>query len=89
MVKTVGISDLRKDISTKVKEVHEQHSRYIIVQRSRPKAVLLSLEELEALEDPTARKMRKKREGTERNSKTGLEVSFEGFFHKKLTDRLK
>jgi prevent-host-death family protein len=50
MDKTIGISDLRKSISAKVKEVHEDRSRYIIMQRSKAKAVLISPDEIETLE---------------------------------------
>ena len=50
MDKTIGISELRRSISSKVKEVHEDRSRYIIIQRSKPKAVLMSAEEVETLE---------------------------------------
>ena len=50
MDKTIGISELRKTISSKVKEVHEDRSRYIIIQRSKSKAVLMSPEEVETLE---------------------------------------
>jgi prevent-host-death family protein len=89
MVKTIGISDLRKDISAKVKEVHEKHTRYIIVQRSSPKAVLLSLEELEALEGMTGRKRRKETARPGEDTDSGQEVSYEDFFLKKLIDRLK
>lgn len=89
MVKTIGISDLRKDISAKVKEVHEQHTRYIIVQRSSPKAALLSLEELESLEGMTDRKRRNETEGPAEDIDSGQDVSYEDFFLKKLADRLK
>jgi len=89
IVKTIGISDLRKDISAKIKEVHEKHTRYIIVQRSSPKAVLLSLEEMEALEGMTDRKRRKETARPEEDIDSGQDVSFEDFFHKKLADRLK
>lgn len=89
MVKTIGISDLRKDISAKVKEVHEQRIRYIIIQRSKPKAVLLSLEELESLEGVAEEKAPQKSEREEEDAQTGLEISYEDFFYKKLEDRLK
>lgn len=88
-IKTIGISDLRKDISAKVKEVCEQHTRYIIVQRSSPKAVLLSLEELEALEGMTDGKRRNETEGPAEDVDSGQDVCYEDFFLKKLADRLK
>ena len=50
MDKTIGISELRKSMASKIKEVHEKGARYIIMQRSKAKAVLLSPEEIETLE---------------------------------------
>lgn len=46
----IGVSELRKSIASIVKEVHEKGSRYIIMQHSRAKAVLLNLDEVETLE---------------------------------------
>ncbi len=50
MDKIIGVSELRKSMASIVKEVHEKGSRYIIMQHSRAKAVLLSPEEMETLE---------------------------------------
>ena len=50
MDKIIGVSELRKSIASIVKEVHEKDSRYIIMQHSRAKAVLLSPNEMETLE---------------------------------------
>ena len=59
MDKTIGISELRKSIASIITDVHEKGSRYIVIQHSRAKAVLLSPEELEALEIKTERKNKK------------------------------
>ena len=50
MDKTIGISELRKSITSIIKDVHKKGSRYIILQHSQAKAVLLSLDEMETLE---------------------------------------
>ncbi len=50
MDKTIGISELRRSIASVIEDVYEQGSRYIILQHSRAKAVLLSPDEIEALE---------------------------------------
>ncbi|MFO7865559.1 MAG: type II toxin-antitoxin system Phd/YefM family antitoxin [Candidatus Aminicenantes bacterium] len=50
MDKTIGISSLRKSLAKKIQEVHEKGSRYIVLQRSKAKAVLVSPEEIETLE---------------------------------------
>ncbi len=50
MDKIIGVSELRKSMASIVKEVHEKGSRYIIMQHSRAKAVLLSPDEMETLE---------------------------------------
>jgi len=49
MDKTIGISEFRQTIAEKIKDVHQNRSRYIIVQRSKARAVLISPEELEFL----------------------------------------
>jgi len=55
MDKTIGISELRKSIASIIKDVHEKRSRYIILQHSQAKAVLLSPDEMETLEVKTER----------------------------------
>ncbi len=55
MDKTIGISELRKSIASIIKDVHEKGSRYIILQHSQAKAVLLSPDEMETLEVKTER----------------------------------
>jgi len=71
MDKTIGISEFRKSIASIIEEVHERGSRYIIMQHSRAKAVLLSPNEMETLEVKT-----------ERTNKKELS-SYERFFGKK------
>ncbi len=71
MDKTIGISELRKSFASILKEVHEKGSRYIVMQHSRAKAVLLSPNEMETLEGKTERKSQ-------------MEISsYEKFFGKK------
>lgn len=53
MDKTIGISELRKSLASIIKDVHEKGSRYIILQHSQAKAVLLSPDEMERLEEKT------------------------------------
>ncbi len=71
MDKTIGISELRKSLASTIKDVHERGSRYIILQHSQAKAVLLSPAEMETLEVKT-----------ERRIKVEL-TSYEKFFGKK------
>jgi prevent-host-death family protein len=54
MDKTIGISDLRNNIAEKIREVSEERSRYLIVQRSKARAVLIHPDELAALEKAAA-----------------------------------
>jgi len=86
MDKTIGISELRKDISSKVKEVHEDRSRYIIIQRSKPKAVLMSPEEVETLEIMADKETLNEIKQAKEDIKKGRFVSYEEFFQKKLPD---
>lgn len=88
MDKTIGISELRKDISSKVKEVHEDRSRYIIIQRSKPKAVLMSPEEVETLEIMADKKILEEIKQAKEDIRKGRFVSYEEFFQKKLPNNL-
>ncbi|MFC2167105.1 type II toxin-antitoxin system Phd/YefM family antitoxin [Acidobacteriota bacterium] len=83
MDKIIGISELRKSLASIVKKVYEEGSRYIILQNSQAKAVLLSPDEMEILEDKTKYAPIKdvKSEG-EDNVKKKLS-SYEKFFGKK------
>jgi len=87
MDKTIGISDLRKSISAKVKEVFEERSRYIIVQRSKPKAVLVSAEELETLEVMADKETLNEIKQAKNDILGGRFVSYENFFRKDLSEK--
>ncbi len=82
MDKTIGISELRKAISSKVKEVHENRSRYIIIQRSKPKAVLMSPEEVETLEIMADKEILNEIKQAKEDIQTGRFTSYEEFFQK-------
>ena len=82
MDKTIGISELRKDISSKVKEVHENRSRYIIIQRSKPKAVLMSPEEVETLEIMADKEILNEIKQAKEDIQKGRFTSYEEFFQK-------
>jgi len=84
MDKTIGISELRKSISSKVKEVHEDRSRYIIIQRSKPKAVLISPEEIESLEIMADKEALHQIKQAKEDISKGRFVSYEKFFKKEL-----
>lgn len=82
MDKTIGISELRKAISSKVKEVHENRSRYIIIQRSKPKAVLMSPEEVETLEIMADKEILNEIKQAKKDIQKGRFTSYEEFFQK-------
>ncbi len=83
MDKIIGVSELRKSIASIVKEVHEKGSRYIIMQNSRAKAVLLSTEEVETLEAGAERVIHEDvKSEVEDNIKKEIS-SYEKFFGKK------
>ena len=83
MDKTIGISELRKTISSKVKEVHEDRSRYIIIQRSKPKAVLMSPEEVETLEIMADKETLNEIKQAKEDIRKGRFVSYEKFLRNK------
>jgi PHD/YefM family antitoxin component YafN of YafNO toxin-antitoxin module len=83
MDKTIGISELRKSIASIIKDVHEKGSRYIILQHSQAKAVLLSPDEMETLEVKTERVPREDvKSAVEDNIDKELST-YEKFFGKK------
>jgi len=83
MDKTIGISELRKTISSKVKEVHEDRSRYIIIQRSKSKAVLMSPEEVETLEIMADKETLNEIKQAKEDIRKGRFVSYEEFLRNK------
>jgi prevent-host-death family protein len=83
MDKTIGISELRKTISSKVREVHEDRSRYIIIQRSKPKAVLMSPEEVETLEIMADKETLNEIKRAKADIRKGRVVSYEEFLRSK------
>jgi len=86
MDKTIGISEFRKDIASKVKEVHEDRSRYIIIQRSKPKAVLMSPEEVETLEIMADKETLNEIKRAKQDMQKGRFATYEEFFKKNLPD---
>lgn len=96
MDKTIGISELRKSISEKVKEVYEHRTRYIIMQRSQAKAVLISPEEIEKLEVMSDEQLQREKKHIEREMnpvkkdvKKRRSTAYEDYFGMKLLDRSK
>ena len=83
MDKTIGISELRKSLASIIKDVHEKGSRYIILQHSQAKAVLLSPEEMENLEDKTTRIPIKDVKRADEDSTKKKLSSYDRFFGKK------
>ena len=89
MDKTIGISELRKDISSKVKEVHKDRSRYIIIQRSKPKAVLMSPEEVETLEIMADKETLNEIKQAKEDIQKGRFAIYEEFYRKQFPDSSK
>ncbi len=83
MDKTIGISEFRQTIADRIKDVHEHRCRYIIVQRSTARAVLISPDELELLEG----KANKKNQITHKQAKSVAprpnKTSYDAFFGKR------
>lgn len=83
MAKTIGISEFRNNIAERIRDVSDNRSRYLILQRSQARAVLIHPDELEALEKAAAagngRIFKKVRVAAPRRRLT----SYEDFFGKK------
>ena len=89
MDKTIGISDLRKSISAKIKEVHEDRLRYIIMQRSKAKAVLISPEEIETLEIMADKEILDEIKQAKSDILKGQVKTYEDFFGEELPEKSK
>lgn len=88
MDKIIGISELRNSISSIINKVY-QGSRYIIIQRSKPRAVLLSPEEVETLEVMADRSLLEDIKKAKQDILKGEYTSYEDFFGKKLPEKSK
>ncbi len=83
MDKTIGISTLRKSLASVLKDVHEEGSRYIILQHSKAKAVLLSPDEMEVLEAKTEKVIQKDVIQVKKDDVKKKLSSYEKFFGKR------
>lgn len=82
MDKVVGISKLRNSLASILKDV-TRGAHYIVVQRSKAKAVLLSPEEVETLEVLADQKLLKDILEAKKDILEGRFTTYEDFFGKK------
>ncbi|MFC2167796.1 type II toxin-antitoxin system Phd/YefM family antitoxin [Acidobacteriota bacterium] len=83
MDKTIGISELRKSLAAVIKDIHEKGSRYIVLQHSQAKAVLLSPGEMEILEGQTEMDHTRETKSAGEESIRKSLSSYEKFFGKR------
>jgi len=88
MDKIVGISEFRKSIASIINEVFKG-SKYIIMQRSKPKAVIMSPEEVETLEVMADRELLEDIKSAKQEMLNRDFATYEEFFGKKLPDKSK
>lgn len=82
MDKVIGIVDARANLK-KVVDDTSKGLRHIITSRSKPKAVLVSLEELETLEIMADKALLREIADAKADIKAGRYVSFEEYFGNK------
>jgi prevent-host-death family protein len=82
MDKTIGIAELRGSIASIIKEVHEGGTQYVVLQRSKAKAVLLSPEKLETLEVMADKDILEDIRAAKEDILKGRYASFEDYFGK-------
>jgi len=87
MDKTIGISEFRKSITARINEVHEKRSRYIIIQRSKAKAVLVSPEEIETLEVMADKEILQEIKQAKEDIVKRRYATYQDHFGKELPDR--
>ena len=86
MDKVVGISKLRNSLASILKDV-TRGAHYIVVQRSKAKAVLLSPEEVETLEVLADQRLLKEILEAKKDILEGRFASYEDFFGKKPPEK--
>jgi len=86
MDKVVGISKLRNSLASIIKDV-SKGAHYIVVQRSKAKAVILSPEKVETLEVLADRKLLKEILEAKKDVLEGRFTTYEEFFGKKLPEK--
>lgn len=86
MDKVVGISKLRNSLASIIKDV-TKGAHYIVVQRSKAKAVILSPEEVETLEVLADRKLLEEILEAKKDILEGRFTTYEDFFGKKLPEK--
>lgn len=87
MGKTIGIAELRGSIASVIKEVHEDGAQYLILQRSKAKAVLLSTEKLETLEVMADKELLEDIRAAKEDIMKGRYASFEDYFGKEAAGK--
>lgn len=80
MDKTIGIAELRGSIASVIKEIHEDGTQYVVLQRSKAKAVLLSPEKLETLEVMADKELLEDIRAAKEDILKGRYTSFEDYF---------
>jgi prevent-host-death family protein len=86
MDKVVGISKLRNSLASIIKDV-TRGAHYIVVQRSKARAVILSPEEVETLEVLADRKLLEELLEAKKDILAGRFTTYEDFFGKKLPEK--
>jgi PHD/YefM family antitoxin component YafN of YafNO toxin-antitoxin module len=87
MDKVIGVAELRKSMASVIKEVHEKGSHYVIIQRSKAKAVLLSPEEVETLEVMADRELLEDIKQAKEDFLHSGFSTYEDFFDEKLPEK--
>lgn len=79
MDKVIGVVDARSNLKRILEEI-TKGARYIITSRSKPKAALVSLEELETLEIMADKELMREILEAKEDIKAGRYVTFEEYF---------
>jgi prevent-host-death family protein len=87
MDKVIGIAELRKSMASVIREVHEKGSHYIIIQRSKAKAVLLSPAEVETLEIMADKELLEDIKQAKQDFLQSRFSTYEDFFDEKLPEK--
>lgn len=89
MDKVIGIANLRSSIANVIKEVHEDNAQYIVVKRSKARAVLISPEKLETLEVMADRELLEEIRRAKDDILSGRYKTYEEYFKRLLPEKLR
>lgn len=81
MVNFITVRELRPELSSVIKNIHEKFDRYVVTRHGKPEIVMMSMEDyesiLETLEIESDKELMKKLKKAQRDIKNGKGIPFD------------